>query len=660
MLRFNPTSTTLRPLLLVALLLCFVGGSLAAQGAAVRYSVSFDQREHHEAKIIVRFTDLGSRPLELRMSRSSPGRYRLHEFAKNVYGISAVDGLGEALEVEPVTPSSWRVKNHHGTVEVSYTLFGDLLSGTYSAIESRLAVLNPPATFLWAKGLEQRPVEVDFDLPLGWGVVSQIPEGTPGRIEAVDLAYFLDSPIGLGTFDNRSWRVDRKGRPLPPIVGELSGDHEGEAAANGFEQEIRLAVHHQGEAELVDRYQEQLKRLVAEAGAVFGELPLFDYGRYTFIANYLPFAHDDAMEHRNSTIHSSPDPLKGSQKTLLHTIIHEFFHIWNVERIRPAALEPFNFEDLNPSSELWFAEGFTNYYDSLLMVRAGVSSAEEFLGDLSVTVDRFMNSPARNYGGAAYMSRRAAFNDRAAWVDPRNTVNTYLHYYYYGEALALVLDLELRSQFSSSLDEFMQEVWRAHGVGGIGQERPYSNKDLEALLKQHTNEEFAAQYFENFVLTGGAPDFDRLLGTVGLSVVRSQEGGPWLGFAELSADSQGVSVAEQTRIGSPLYEAGLGQGDRILELGDRKLQALGDVERALRGHQPGGSIRLVSERRKEWREGLLHLEEDPTLKVLADPARKTAATSAAMASWIGSQVVPLEPSEPTIEAAEAAADVNPR
>ena len=641
---FDLLTFTDRLRLKTGLLLVLIGGLAAAQEAPVRYSVSFDQREHHEATIKVLFEDLGSKPLDLRMSRSSPGRYRLHEFAKNVYGITAKDGLGEALVVESMTPSSWRVKEHHGTVEVTYTLFGDLLSGTYSAIESRLAVLNPPATFMWAKGLEKRPVEVRFDLPLGWSVVSQMPEGQAGAIEAPDLAYFLDSPIGLGTFDSRTWRVDSQGRPLP-LLDEMAQDDQSTEPQTQTEQSIRLAVHHQGETALVGRYQEQLKGLVAEAGAVFGELPDFEYGRYTFIANYLPFAHNDAMEHRNSTVHSSPESFKGSQKALLHTIIHEFFHIWNVERIRPRSLEPFDFEDLNPSSELWFAEGFTNYYDSLLMVRAGASSLDDFLNDLSVTVNRFMNSPARRFGGAAYMSRRAAFNDRAAWVDPRNEVNTYLHYYFYGEALALALDLELRSQFSTTLDAFMQRVWEEHGVGGLGQEKPYSNSDLEELLTQQTNVEFASQFFESFIAKGGAPDFDRLLSTVGLAVARSQEGKPWLGFAGLTEDSRGVVVQGPTRIGSPLYEAGLGQGDRVLELGTRKLEGLDDVEKALKRQEPGGTIRLVSERRNEWREGSLSLGEDPTLEVVVDPARTNETTAAAREAWIGSQVAPRENAE---------------
>lgn len=635
----------------------------ARSDEAVRYQLDLSERQHHEVRVTATFREIGRRPLDLRMSRSSPGRYRLHEFAKNLYGLEARDGLGDSLVVEMQTPSSWQIAGHDGTVEVTYTVFGDLLSGTYSSIDSQGALINPPSVFVWAKGQEDRPIEVRIDLPLGWSIVSQLPmNAEETALEADDLAFLLDSPIGLGTFDVREWRVDEVGRVLAQPTAdqaaiqedlgktELGGEGDDSAASAGGEptqevegaQTIRLAVHHEGGADLVDRLEADLVALVAEAGAVFGELPRFDHARYSFICNYLPYAHDDGMEHRNSTVHSSSAPLGTARSALVRTLTHEFFHVWNVERLRPASLEPFDFEDLNPSRELWFAEGFTSYYDGLLMVRAGLLDEDAYRLEWRQKIEAFLLSPARRFGGAAYMSSQAAFNDRAAWVDPRNTLNTYLHYYAYGEALALALDLELRSRFATDLDALMRSLWADFGRA----EKPYTLADLERhLAKVSSSEQFAGEFFARFVEAGEAPDYAALLGEVGWTLTESRREEPWLGGARLAADGRGVYVAEETRFGSPLYRAGLGKGDRLLELGGRELEDLDDVERALRRRKPGERLRLVAERRLEWLPLEVELGADPSLEISLSPSA-TEEQVERRASWLATRVEALPTSGP--------------
>lgn len=122
------------------------------------------------------------------MSRSSPGRYALHEFAKNVYEVTATDSKGKALRITRPDPYGWDVAGHDGAVVFSYTLFGDRTDGTYAGIDSRHAHLNMPATLAYARGLEQRPAEVRFDLPTGWRVTSQLrPEAATGTWQAPNL-----------------------------------------------------------------------------------------------------------------------------------------------------------------------------------------------------------------------------------------------------------------------------------------------------------------------------------------------------------------------------------------------------------------------------------------------------------------------------------------
>ncbi len=136
---------------------------------------------------------------------------------------------------------------------------------------------------------------------------------------------------------------------------------------------FRVALHHDGTAAELDRLAGDVEQIVTEMVTVFGEFPSFETGRYTFIADYLPTASGDAMEHRNSTVLSSSGAVRARHGRLLGSVSHEFFHVWNVERIRPRSLEPFDFEDVNPSGELWLAEGFTNYYGALILQRVGLA-----------------------------------------------------------------------------------------------------------------------------------------------------------------------------------------------------------------------------------------------------------------------------------------------
>src|SRR5690606_8988480 len=154
--------------------------------------------------ITVVYTSVPDGPLELRMSRSSPGRYALHEFAKNVYRVRAVDGAGRELTITRPNPYQWDVAGHDGTVRVTYTLFGDHADGTYTGIDLTHAHMNMPATFMWARGMGERPIAVTFRPPAGseWRVATQlVAAGEPGRYVAPHLQYFLDSPTELSAHD---------------------------------------------------------------------------------------------------------------------------------------------------------------------------------------------------------------------------------------------------------------------------------------------------------------------------------------------------------------------------------------------------------------------------------------------------------------------------
>ena len=195
--RFNACS--IRALLIFT---AVVISPAVAAVSPVTYDLSFDNAAHHEARITVTYTDVGNEPLQLRMSRSSPGRYAIHEFAKNVYNVEVVDGAGNPLTYTRPNPYQWDVAGHDGTVSMTYTLYADHLDGTYSAVDLTHAHLNMPATLMWAKGYDDSPATLTFEpVADNWKVATQLmPTDKPFVFTAPNLQYLMDSPVEISFF----------------------------------------------------------------------------------------------------------------------------------------------------------------------------------------------------------------------------------------------------------------------------------------------------------------------------------------------------------------------------------------------------------------------------------------------------------------------------
>ncbi len=604
----------------LALAAVTVGGSLAQE---VSYHISFPNRVHHEAEISVTFTGLRpGRPLEVRMSRTSPGRYALHEFAKNVYDVRVDDGTGNALAYTRTDLHQWTVTRHTGTVRVSYTLFADHADGTYSGINNRYVHLNIPATFMWARGMEDAPVTLRIDSPeSGWDVATQLfPTDDPWMFTAPDFWYFIDSPIHAGRIHWETWTVEEGDRSFT----------------------IRLALNHEGTEEQAAGFARLVEEVTREQIGMWRDVPDFETGTYTFIAAYLPSVDSDGMEHRNSTVLTYPNGLaKGTMSfddvwlDPLGTVSHEFFHAWNVERLRPASLEPFDFEKANVSGELWFAEGFTSYYDGLFLRRLGLISDAEFADNLSRTVDTAVNSPGRHFFSPVEMSMQAPFVDAATAVDPNNRRNTFISYYTGGDALALGLDLEMRSRFSVSVDDFMRALWEQYGRP----ERTYALEDLETVLGEVTgDEQFAREYFNRHVRDTEVMDYERLLGAAGFAVVPARPGAVWLG-AELADAADGAVLVEEPLIGSPFYEAGLERGTVIIGLDGRDVEDASYVHGSVDEGGVGDVLDVTYVQNGQTLTSRLTVAEDPSVRVVTfeefgRPVSES--TRAFRAKWLGS------------------------
>ncbi len=587
--------------------------------AVTRYEIAFPNAVHHEAQVTVTWRDLGPAPLRVQMSRSSPGRYAIHEFAKNVYSFSAKDGRGRALAMTRTDPYGWTISGHDGTVSVSYTLFGDHGDGTYAQIDATHAHLNMPATFLWAVGQDARSISVRFvPFDTKWKVATQLqPTGDPYTFAAPNFQYFMDSPTELSNFDLREWQVG-----------------EGPTRAT-----IRLAVHHDGSPADLDRFAASAKKVVAQHIAMWGEHPAYDFGTYTFIADYVPQISGDGMEHRNSTIISQPRSFTAANFAQIDTLSHEFFHSWNVERIRPAELEPFDFTRANPTPSLWLAEGFTQYYGPLMIRRAGESAIDAYLRGVGSTVNALTTGTARRYGGPQEMSLRAPFVDAAKSIDATNP-NMFVSYYTYGAGLALALDLTLRQRYPGiTLDTFMRHLWQTFGKP----ERPYTRADLSRALGEVTKDPaFADAFFRTSVDAEALPDYAPLLDQAGLKLRPANPSAAWLGNVRLKTTGTDVRIDGAPAPDTPLYRAGLDNGDQIVSLGGTVITSDADAAAALGRYKPGQTADITYRQRGLDRRATLTFLADPTVEVVryeTAGVKPTAQQLAFRAAWLGPDVV---------------------
>src|SRR5206468_8059867 len=221
--------------------------------------------------------------------------------------------------------------------------------------------------------------------------------------------------------------------------------------------------------------------------------------------DYLPWADFDGMEHRNSTIITAAASIRDKRQILLSAVAHEFFHCWNVERVRPKSLEPFDFDRANISGELWLAEGFTQYYGPLALQRAGLVELASTAATLNGLIEA-VSGPGHLVRSAEEMSRMAAFIDGGRAIDRTNWSITNISYYPFGGAIALALDLTLRDRSDGrlSLDDFMRAMWRTFGRPGGAREgyvdRPYTMADAEETLASVSGDRaFARDFFSRFI-----------------------------------------------------------------------------------------------------------------------------------------------------------------
>ncbi|PPK85955.1 putative metalloprotease with PDZ domain [Neolewinella xylanilytica] len=585
-------------------------GWVAEHPGTIVYDLDLSKVQQHELEITVTFPAVPMGVFYVRMPQFSPGRYAQHNFARNVYDLRALGANGQPVSVERTEPNAWAITGHGGKVTLSYTLFANGGDGTYSGIDERKLHLNMPATFLYGEKLNDRPVmlRLPVDQRSEWEVATQLVDLGSRRFAAPNYYYFYDSPTLVGTMMRDEFTV-------------ASGERV---------DTIEVVVMSEDSREVFSDYVAWVERVVRAQQEVFGELPAYDYGRYVFLCSYNPWIGGDGMEHRNSTVCSAPIGLEGNQQRLIGTVSHEFFHCWNVERIRPASLEPFQFDHVNMSGELWFAEGFTSYYDDLALVRAGILDPAEYASGLAGQLNYVVQSPGREFRGPAEMSQLAPFVDAATANDPDNYANTFVSYYTYGATIGLALDLELR-QRGTQLDEVMRLMWQRYGKPEI----PYHIRDIQlAVGKVAADSAWAASWFDRHIYGSDLPDYGELLAPYGIDVRQARPDSAGFYGLRLREDAGRLIVSGPVYEHSPLFAAGINPGTTILALDGKEIATQAEWDAAVGELQIGETYTITFEQLGRQTTGWFEAAASPAFRSgLREGAEAEAV--ARRAEWLG-------------------------
>lgn len=440
--------------------------------------------------------------LRLQMPVWSPGRYARMDFARNVRDESAQDGDGRTLVFDRQNGSLWRVATDGAhRVVFRYTVFADNLSGTFSVVDTAHANWNGASVFMYVVGHKPDPVTLSVVLPVGWHIIngaSTVPDQRAFRFPNYDE--LIDTPTEVARhFEVDSFTVDGR---LYRVMVHHNGDEHGFHA--GFVRDVEKIV----------RYE----------NTVIGPPPL---QMYTFLVN-VGYDGSDGMEHLYSTQIQTREPWTDSAVVMetLGDVAHEYFHVWNVKRVRPMALGPFDYtiEQYEPS--LWVAEGWTQYYGEIGLLRSGVIDTASYYETLGRVIQANLEAPGRKVVSARMASFLAPFWDGAAIpmrVDPRHS---YFSYYYKGEGLALLLDLDIRARTHNtrSLDDALRDLkhlsWDAPNASYYLQGRGYTEADVVRAVSEAAGTELGP-WFDRYVGGVDDPPFAAALAQAGLQLETS-------------------------------------------------------------------------------------------------------------------------------------------
>lgn len=567
----------------------------------IEYTVRFPQARNHYADVEIVLPTGCRDTIELTMATWTPGSYLIREYARHIEGLEASTAdMKRQLAIEKRNKHVWEVKTQGlETIRLKYRLYCREMSVRTNWVDQEFAILNGAPTFLTLRGAEDRPHRICLKLPPSWKrsicALELLPGDDPHAYVAKNFDELVDSPILAGNPTVFPFRVGEREHWLVNQGGD--GLWDGAVAAQAA------------------------AKVVAEHQRMWGSVP---YPRYVFLN--LVTESRGGLEHDNSTVLMTSRWNYGRRKDYLDwlaLVSHEFFHTWNVRRLRPRELVEYDYAREVYFPTLWIAEGITSYYQDLALVRAGVCSQKEYFERLSRIIESVRKTPGR-----LVQSLRDSSHD--TWIKfyrpDENSGNARMSYYTKGAAVAFLLDARIRqlTDGEKSLDDLMRALYQQHAG-----ERGYSSQEFRELASQVAGADLN-EWFQQHVDLPGMLDFSPALKWWGLEFRPEKKGpgdtgqtaaksSPWFGVSTRARDGQ-LLVSRVVR-DSPAYRGGVNVDDEIVAWDGFRVRAENWRER-LKRYKPGDTKEVLVVRRGKVMKFDVTLAETPRTSWQLQPIPK--------------------------------------
>ena len=594
-----------RPRLVILLGAVLIAASLAVARTpegTMAFTVSMDAPSSHYYHVVFQCDGLQGETQDFKLPVWTPGFYQIMDYPKNVLNFAAEDGAGHPLAWEKISKNTWRVKSGPaGAITVRYDVYAFTRFVAESYLDDSQGFILPASVFMQVAGLLGHPVNVSIKPYKDWDKVATgldpVP-GLPRTFSAPDFDVLYDCPILVGPLEVLPFEV----RGIPHFFAGVD--------LGTFDR---------------TKFVSDLKRIVEASAQLMGELP---YKHYTFISIG---EGRGGLEHSNSTVlsfdGSSLDDPEGNKKWLSF-VCHEYFHNFNVKRIRPVTLGPFDYDRENYTNMLWVSEGFTVYYEGLILKRAGLFTREDLLEQFRSSIDGYENSSGRLFQ-SAYASSFDTWLE--SFLRTGNAAATTISYYDKGAALGMLLDLKIRheSKNKKSLDDVMQTLyWTYYKEKNRGWTDQEFRRTCEDAAGVPLDEVF------EYAATVKDIDYPKYLAYAGLDIdiTPGEKPGAWLGASTRTEDGHlNISGIEWD---SPASHAGLSLQDEIIALDGARVndQTLREI---LKQKIPGDKVKVLISRRGQVREFEVVLEKKTERSFAMTPIAKPNPLQAAiLKDWL--------------------------
>ncbi len=522
------------------------------------YEVAMSQPQTHLFEVKLTVSNWDSDLLDVKMPVWTPGSYLVREYAKQLQDFAAVGSEGKKLTAIKIAKNHWQIKTNNSTeITISYRMFANELTVRTNHLDATHGYFNPAALCFYVPEYESIPIEITIIPPHpDWRITTPLPEISPKTFLAEDLDTLIDSPFEIGSQQVYDFTVLDKPHQLV-VWGE-----------GNLDPQIAIA---------------DIQKIVEVEAKIFGGLP---YEEYIFLLHLSPGG-GGGLEHKNCCSLLYPRfNFQGAEKhnRFMQLVAHEFFHLWNIKRIRPAALEKFDYEGENYTPSLWFSEGTTSYYDLIIPRRAGIYDEDEFLAELSKEITRFVTTPGR-------LVQPLSESSFDAWIKlyrpDANSSNSQMSYYLKGEMVTLLIDLLIRDRThgAKSFDDVLVIMWEQFGKAEIG----FTETQLKNIIESIANEDLT-EFYNRYIHGVEELPFNDYLAPFGIELQAVAAHTPYLGINVKT--EHGREAIKSVASNSPAQLAGIDAGDELLAIDGFKVSA-DKLNDRLKVYQVGQQINIT-------------------------------------------------------------------